>query len=126
MNIYSTELQCSQEVNKMCSDGSIDSFDFDSVNQASRLFKIMSNFNRIRIIALLNENDMTVTDVSKQLSLEQSAVSHQLRILKDANIVASTTRGKERIYRLADSHIYTIFEQALQHVREVKLHEKRA
>lgn len=123
MNIYSTELQCSQEVNKMCSDGSIDSFDFDSVNQASRLFKIMSNFNRIRIIALLNENDMTVTDVSKQLSLEQSAVSHQIRILKDANIVASTTRGKERIYRLADSHIYTIFEQALQHVREVKLHE---
>ena len=110
----------------MCSDGSIDSFDFDSVNQASRLFKIMSNFNRIRIIALLNENDMTVTDVSKQLSLEQSAVSHQLRLLKDANIVASTTRGKERIYRLADSHIYTIFEQALQHVREVKLHEKRA
>ncbi|QWB95811.1 metalloregulator ArsR/SmtB family transcription factor [Mycoplasmatota bacterium] len=79
----------------MCSDGSINSFDFDSVNQASRLFKIMSNLNRIRIIALLNENDMTVTDVSKQLSLEQSAVSHQLRLLKDANIVASTTRGKE-------------------------------
>ncbi|MCU0105198.1 metalloregulator ArsR/SmtB family transcription factor [Acholeplasma vituli] len=72
----------------MCSDGSINSFDFDSVNQASRLFKIMSNLNRIRIIALLNENDMTVTDVSKQLSLEQSAVSHQLRLLKDANIVA--------------------------------------
>lgn len=81
-------------------------------------FKILSDPTRIKIINLLKVGPLTVNEISEEISLEQSALSHQLKLLKSANVVTYIKSGRNRIYRLSDEHIYTIFTQAIAHIKE--------
>lgn len=81
-------------------------------------FKLFGHPTRVRILQALLISEMCVCDLSCALSMSQSAISHQLRLLKDANLVKSRKDGKVVYYSLADSHIATIMSQGLDHVQE--------
>lgn len=91
----------------------------ESVEKASRIFKLLGDQARLNILIHLKENkELSVSDLMEKLPMEQSALSHQLRVLKDAHLVASTVQGKNRIYRLEDFHVYEIINQIIEHVNE--------
>lgn len=83
-------------------------------------FKVFSDSTRVKIISVLEKNELCVCDISNILNMTKSAVSHQLRYLRELNLVKSTKIGKEVWYMLADDHIKKIFDIALEHVRETE------
>ncbi len=80
-------------------------------------FKVLGDPTRIRILALLAENESCVTNIAETLEMTQSAISHQLRLLRHAGLVKFTKTGKEVIYSLDDNHVLTLFAQALDHIK---------
>lgn len=91
----------------------------ETKEKVSYLFKCLSDSTRISIIYSLKGIELTVTELTYVLSMTQSAISHQLKILRDANIVKFRKDGKEVYYSLSDEHIYSIFNQAIDHVEEI-------
>ncbi len=85
---------------------------------AAELLKVFGDSTRIRIIFVLCQSEMCVCDIAGLLGMTQSAISHQLRVLKQARLVASRREGKAIFYSLADSHVKTIFYHAMEHVME--------
>ena len=86
---------------------------------ASDLLKVLADPSRMRLIAALLEVELCVCDLSEFLGLSQSAVSHQLRILRQSRLVRTRRDGKNAFYSLKDSHVEQIVKTALQHVREM-------
>lgn len=84
----------------------------------SKFFHLLSDNTRISILSILDENEVCVCDIANILDMTKSAVSHQLKVLKDANLVKSRKQGKEVFYSFSDDHIKIIFEQALEHISE--------
>ena len=84
----------------------------------AELFKIFGDSTRIRILYVLFESEMCVCDIAQLLSLSQSAVSHQLRLLKQSRLVKSRRDGKTVFYSLADDHVRMIIDQGKEHVEE--------
>lgn len=82
------------------------------------LFRIFGDRTRIRILFSLFESELCVCALCELLDIEQSAVSHQLKILKDAGLVANRREGKTVFYRLADDHVRTIIGQGFEHLTE--------
>lgn len=82
------------------------------------LFKIFGDTTRIKILYLLFESDLCVIDMTGLLGMEQSAVSHQLKILKDAKLVSSRRVGKMNVYSLSDDHVRSIIGQGYEHLTE--------
>lgn len=84
----------------------------------AELFKVFGDSTRIRILFVLFEAEVCVCDMAKALNMTQSAISHQLRILKQNKLVKSRREGKSIFYSLADDHVRTIIAQGLDHVQE--------
>ncbi len=84
----------------------------------AELFKIFGDSTRIRILFVLFEAEVCVCDLASALQMTQSAISHQLRILKQGKLVKSRREGKSVFYALADDHVRTIIAQGLEHVGE--------
>ena len=84
----------------------------------AELFKVFGDSTRIRILYVLFEAEMCVCDIAALLGMTQSAISHQLRALKNARLVKSRREGKTVFYSLADDHVKTIIDQGLEHVQE--------
>ncbi|MCD8230607.1 MAG: metalloregulator ArsR/SmtB family transcription factor [Clostridiales bacterium] len=84
----------------------------------AELFKIFSDSSRIRILFVLFEAEVCVCDLAKMLNMSQSAVSHQLRILKQSKLVKNRRDGKSVFYSLADDHVRTIIAQGREHIEE--------
>lgn len=84
----------------------------------AELFKIFGDSTRIRILFVLFEAEVCVCDLAEALNMTQSAISHQLRILKQSRLVKSRREGKSIFYSLADSHVRTIINQGLEHIEE--------
>jgi DNA-binding transcriptional ArsR family regulator len=82
------------------------------------LYKLFSDSTRIKILYALFENEMCVCDLAQILGMSQSAISHQLRALKQGKLVKNRREGKTVFYALADDHIYTILGQGMDHVME--------
>lgn len=85
----------------------------------SNLFKALSNPTRIKILYVLKQQSLTVTDISERLEISQSAISHQLRELKLARLIKHNKHGREMIYALDDDHVHQIFDMAVEHVLEI-------
>lgn len=92
--------------------------DDDPVYEVSELFKVFGDSTRARIICALNIEEMCVCDLSALLNMTQSAISHQLRLLKVSRIVKSRKQGRVVYYSLDDAHIGEIFAMAFDHVME--------
>ncbi|MBQ8780394.1 MAG: helix-turn-helix transcriptional regulator [Oscillospiraceae bacterium] len=84
----------------------------------AELFKVFGDSTRVRIICALFESEMCVCDIAAVLGMTQSAISHQLRVLKQARLVKYRRDGKTVYYSLSDDHIKTIFDQAFEHITE--------
>lgn len=84
----------------------------------AELFKVFGDTTRIRILCALSESEMCVCDIAVLLNMTQSAISHQLRVLKQARLIKYRKAGKVVFYSLDDAHVRQIFEQGLNHVNE--------
>jgi ArsR family transcriptional regulator, lead/cadmium/zinc/bismuth-responsive transcriptional repressor len=92
--------------------------DQKQMSDVSSLFKALSDQTRIRILFALKQQELCVCDIAYTLEMTQSAISHQLKLLRDHDLVRTRRDGKSIFYRLADEHIHLIFNQAFDHVRE--------
>ena len=90
----------------------------DTLYQLADLFKVFGDPTRIRILSALSKQELCVQDIADALSMTQSAISHQLRILKQSALVKFRREGKTIYYSLADDHVATIMAQGLEHVCE--------
>ncbi|MEG1073323.1 MAG: metalloregulator ArsR/SmtB family transcription factor [Oscillospiraceae bacterium] len=90
----------------------------DPIYEVSELFKVFGDSTRARILCALDKSELCVCDLSALLNMTQSAISHQLRILKSARMVKSRRSGKVVYYSLADDHIKQIFDLAFEHILE--------
>lgn len=84
------------------------------------LFKVLGDSTRIKILCALFQAEMCVCDISALLGMTQSAISHQLRVLKQARLVKYRKDGKVVYYSLDDEHVKSIFDQGLIHISEKK------
>ncbi len=84
----------------------------------AELFKVFGDSTRIRILWALSESEMCVCDIAVLLNMTQSAISHQLRVLKQAKLVKNRRDGKVVFYSLDDDHVKHIFEEGLVHINE--------
>lgn len=89
-----------------------------TVDALSELFKVLGDPTRIRILQVLHDSRLCVCDIAETLQMTQSAISHQLRILRQARLVRATREGRSMFYALDDDHVAHIFEQGLIHVSE--------
>ena len=85
----------------------------------AELFKIFGDSTRIKILYVLFESEMCVCDIAQLLGMTQSAISHQLRSLKQSRLVKARREGKTVFYSLADGHVRTILDQGMEHVAEL-------
>lgn len=90
----------------------------ESLYDLAELFKVFGDSTRIRILWALHESDMCVCDIAALLNLSQSAISHQLRLLKQAKLVKNRRHGKVVYYSLDDDHVKKIFDTGLAHIKE--------
>ena len=84
----------------------------------AELFKMFGDSTRVKILYALLESELCVCDIAKLLDVTQSAVSHQLRVLKSGKLVKCRREGKVMFYSLADEHVVRILNQGMEHVEE--------
>ncbi len=92
--------------------------DEDVIYDVAELFKVFGDSTRTNILMALFESEMCVCDIGELLNMTKSAISHQLRILRQSKLVKARKAGKEVFYSLADDHVVKIFEMAIEHVKE--------
>ena len=88
----------------------------ETLEQIAELFKGFADSTRVHILSLLAERELCVTDIAEAVALSQSAISHQLRILKQMHLIKFRRDGKNLWYSLADDHVRTILQMGLEHV----------
>ncbi len=98
---------CKKPVIKICE---------ENEGYVSELFKMLGDPGRLRIVCALMGTQMCVMHLAEEVGMEQSALSHQLKNLKNAGLVKSEKQGKQVFYSLDDEHVSAILEQALRHV----------
>ena len=92
--------------------------EIDSIYKMSELFKVFGDSTRAVILSALSVSELCVCDICKIANMTKSAISHQLRILKQSKLVSNRREGKSIIYFLADEHVRTIIDQGLNHIEE--------
>jgi transcriptional regulator, arsR family len=120
LNIYSTKGRC-VEVESLSREEAIDRakinmLEAETIDSLSKLFKVLGDPTRIKILWALNVHDLCVLDICEALGMTKSAVSHQLGTLKEAKLVKARREGKEVYYSLDDEHVKEIFETGIVHV----------
>lgn len=125
-------------VGEVALDGSVEAgqceallIDAEAVGRASRalkglqatrrvtdIFSALADSTRVKIMQALSVEDLCVCDLSAVVGVSQSAVSHQLRLLRDRDLVAFTRDGKRAVYRLADEHVRVLLAQGIAHAEE--------
>ena len=88
----------------------------ETVIRLSDVFKILGDPTRVKILSVLAKREMCVCDLAATLSMGQSAISHQLRLLRGARLVKYRKEGKEAWYSLDDEHVVSLMNQALEHL----------
>ncbi len=110
MNIYSYERSHMND--------SLKNIDDTTLIDLADLFKVFADSTRMRIMYRLLAGRMNVGDIAQALDMSQSAISHQLKYLKEVNLVKSKRDGKSMLYYLSDDHVKTIIQTGLEHIEE--------
>lgn len=92
--------------------------DGETMNRLTEFFRVFGDETRLRILHLLSREELCVHDIAGRTGMQQSAISHQLRVLKQARLVRYRREGKTMLYTLNDSHVQQVFDQGLEHVME--------
>lgn len=111
LKIHGVSSDLVEKVSEMSSDDNV-------LYDASELLKVFGDATRIRIIFVLCRGELCVRDIAGCLEMTQSAISHQLRVLKQARLVSTRRDGKTIFYSLCDDHVKTILYHAIEHVME--------
>ena len=90
----------------------------EALFEMAELFKVFGDSTRIRILYALFQKELSVTDICENLGMSISAVSHQLRLLKQAKLVRCRREGRQAYNALADDHVKTIIGMATEHIEE--------
>jgi len=90
------------------------------VRKLAEIFQMLSDETRLRILRTLEKRELCVSDIAKETGVSQSAISHQLRVLRQTDLVRSQRKGKNIYYRIADGHVFSIVRDGLEHVTEEK------
>ena len=93
-------------------------FDEEKLYDLADLFRIFGDTTRIKILYILRNQELCVNDLAKSLNMTQSAVSHQLKILRQSKLVRNRREGKSLFYSLNDNHVVTIIDQGMEHICE--------
>lgn len=93
--------------------------DEDKIIDLAELFKIFGDSTRVKIINILLSNELCVNEITEIIGSTQSAISHQLRILKASKLVKYQKKGKEVYYSLSDDHVEKIFKLGCEHINEI-------
>lgn len=93
--------------------------DTKEIETLANVFKIFGDSTRMRIILALFMGELCVCDLSEVLEMTQSAISHQLRLLRGSGLVKTRRQGKSIFYSLDDDHVYSIINQGLAHIRHI-------
>ncbi|OFI46035.1 hypothetical protein BG262_05995 [Floricoccus penangensis] len=96
----------------------------DVLDDANKIFKLLGNPVRLQILYILSQEKLNVGNIAEILELEQSATSHQLSLLKEAQLVTSERDGKSIYYQLDDNHVSHIIEDTLKHVEHSQKHKE--
>ena len=96
--------------------------DDDDLYDLAEIFKVFGDSTRIKILYVLFEAEMCVCDIAQLLNMTQSAISHQLRILKQSKLVKNRREGKAVFYSLADGHVRSIIDQGYEHIKLSLIH----
>src|SRR5580765_4996282 len=91
---------------------------YTQLQALAETFKVLGDTTRVRILDALSQAEVPVCDLAELLDLTQSAVSHQLRLLRGARLVKSRRDGQHIYYTLDDQHIVKLFEQGIEHIQE--------
>ena len=129
MNVLRGTIMEQNKVNEMCDITVIHQLEVenakenfpkdDTLDKLSNLFKVIGDSTRSKILYLLSKNEFCVCDISAVLQMTQSAISHQLRVLKEAKLVKNRREGKVVYYSLKDEHVTDIFNLAFIHINEL-------
>lgn len=92
--------------------------DIEVLFELADLFKVFGDSTRLRIMVTISENEMSVLNIAETLNMEQSTISHQLRVLRQNKLVRVRREGKQIYYSLDDDHVKKIIEMGLDHVLE--------
>ena len=90
----------------------------DNIYNLAELFKVFGDSTRIRILLLLQEKEASVNEIANELNMNQSAISHQLKNLKQSKLIKNRREGQTIYYSLDNDHVYKIIEMGLAHVKE--------
>jgi len=93
-------------------------FETDLVVELADTFKVLGDATRVRILDVLSRQELCVGDIAEVLGLSESAISHQLRLLRTARLVRQRRAGQQMFYALDDHHVIRLFAQAHEHVQE--------
>ena len=90
----------------------------ETVRKLSKVFQVLSDETRLKIIRALEKRELCVSDIARKAGVSQTAVSHQLRTLRQMDLVREQRVGQRVYYRIADGHIFCIIKDGLDHVKE--------
>ncbi len=90
----------------------------ETIRELADFYKVFGDATRVRILCVLLQAEVCVCDLAELLGMTQSAISHQLRVLKQMKLVKNRREGKTVFYSLADGHIQTIISQGMEHIAE--------
>lgn len=90
----------------------------ETLSDMAELFKLFGDPTRLKILMSLSQHELCVCDLAALIEMSQSAVSHQLRLLKQSRLVKSRREGKSIFYSLADGHVHTVLAQGMEHISE--------
>lgn len=110
-SIHGVSSDLSEKISEMSPDDTV-------LYDTAELLKVFGDATRIRIIFVLCQGELCVRDIANHLEMTQSAISHQLRVLKQARLVSTRRDGKTIFYSLCDDHVKTILFHAVEHVME--------
>jgi ArsR family transcriptional regulator len=116
MNKYSSEVYMMSKYENY--DLAVNEMSEDELSDLADLFKMFSDSTRIKILYDLLEGEKNVGEITKDLGMNQSAISHQLKLLKTSKLIKSRREGKAMIYSLADDHVKTIIATGKEHIEE--------
>lgn len=89
----------------------------EEIQKVSQIFKMLSDPTRLKIVLKIKEDEKNVTTIANEVHMEQPAVSHQLKLLRDNHVVRSRRKGKSILYTVDDDHVLDILEQTFTHIK---------
>ena len=92
--------------------------DNQKINELGELYKVFGDPTRLKILYILSKHEVCVCDLASILSMTQSAISHQLKVLKDAKLIKFRKQGKSVFYSLLDNHVEMILNMGIEHIEE--------